>query len=446
MKTYFIILMILMMSIFCFAQETISLEDVRNLALANSRTLAEINLSLQSSALDEKADNFKYLPSLSLGASASASLWGDQSIIDSFDAGANLSITESITIWNGGRNTLLKEITNIATERTRQEALAAYFSVLDAADKAYYRVLETQASLDLANLSLENSAMALSIAEIRRESGMLNITDLLQAQADYESRKTSVNQAKGNLSLALASLKSITKLSELPNLQTIDFANYNSLIEKLSQFSDEAMNNLFAELRKVLSAKNPDYSIAALSLQSAEQNLNLASKDYYPSVSASVSTGLGYTYKNGFDLSDSRVTLSASIPLDFWATANSVQKEKIAQQRSLLGYEDTQTQFDIDVQTGILNCITQAGTVISSQKTLEYTEKNYESVLELYRLSQKSVSELATASTSLSSTRNQLINAQYSFLSCLSVIRSLGAFESDQDVIDFLSENQVSKK
>jgi outer membrane protein TolC len=443
MKKIFAVSMFFCIMINCFAQETISLEDVRNLALENSRALAEINLSLQSAALDEKADNFKYLPSLSLGGSASASLWGNQSILDSFDAGVNFNITESVTIWNGGRNTLLKEITNIATERTRKEALAAYFSVLDSADKAYYRVLETQASLELANLSLENSAMALSIAEIRRQSGMLNITDLLQAQADYESKKTSVNQAKGNLSLALASLKSITKIPELPNLQTIDFTNYKSLIEKLSLLSDESMNNLFVELRQILSEKNPDFSIAALSLQSAEQSLNLATKDYYPNVSASVSTGIGYTYKNGLDLSDGRVTLSASIPLDFWVTANNIQKEKIAQQRSLLSYEDTQNQFDIDVQTGILNCITQAGTVISSQKTLEYTEKNYESVLELYRLSQNSISELATASALLSSTRNQLINAQYSFLSNLSVIRSLGAFESDQEVIDFLMNTSM---
>ncbi len=164
----------------------------------------------------------------------------------------------------------------------------------------------------------------------------------------------------------------------------------------------------------------------------------VAIKEYFPSVSAGFSTGLDYSYKNGFNLSDGRVSINASIPLDFWATANSVQKSKIAQQQSALDFEDTINRFDISVQTGILDCIAQAATVISSQKALEYAEKHYESIWELYRLSQNSISDLSNASILVNSNRNQLISAQYNFLSRLSEIRSLGAFENDQDVIDLL--------
>jgi outer membrane protein TolC len=320
------------------------------------------------------------------------------------------------------------------------QALSEYFSVLDSADEAYYSVLLAQASLDSANLSLENSALALSIAEIHREGGMLNAADLLQAQADYESKKTSLNQSKRDVSLALAKLKSITRLSSIPNLEAIDFSNYESLIGKLSIISDEELNGIQAELWKILSANNPSLSQAALTLQRADYNTNLATKDFFPSVSASLSTGLNYDIRNDvFDISDGRVSLSASIPLDFWVAHNAVQNRKIAQQQSILDYEETESNLDISVQTGILDCIAQAATVISSQKALEYAEKHYENVFELYRLSQNSVSDLADASALVSSNRNQLIRAQYSFLSSLSTIRSLGAFETDQQVINLLS-------
>ncbi len=441
MKKIFTLLIAFGLCAACFSQETLTLEEVREMVLSHSRSLSKIYLSIQSSVLNEKAEMFDYLPSLSLGASASTSLWGERSIQDSFDAEVTLRLDETIPIWNGGKNSVLKEINKIATAITRTEALSEYFSVLDSADEAYYGVLETEASLDLANTSLENSALALSIAEIRYEGGMINITELLQAQADHESKKTSLNQARRDHSLALAKLKSITRLSVIPNLQSIDFTAYEHLIEELSLSSDEAIQNMYTELWKILSANNPNFSRAALTLQRAGQNVDLASRDYLPSISASLSTGLGYSYRNGFDLSDGRISISASIPLDFWVTQNTVQSRRIAQQQNVLDYEETLSSFDISVQTGILNCIAQAASVISSQKALAYAEKHYESVLELYQLSRNSVSDLAVAEAMVSSNRNQLIRAQYSFLQCLSVIRSLGAFESDQEVIDFLSEN-----
>ena len=55
--------------------QTISLEQVRVLALANSRSLAKTDLAVQSAALEERARIFSNLPSLSAGASASMSLW-----------------------------------------------------------------------------------------------------------------------------------------------------------------------------------------------------------------------------------------------------------------------------------------------------------------------------------------------------------------------------------
>jgi hypothetical protein len=51
--------------------------------------------------------------------------------------------------------------------------------------------------------------------------------------------------------------------------------------------------------------------------------------------------------------------------------------------------------------------------------------------MELYRLSQNSVSDLSAASALVSNSRVQLIRSQYGFLRVLSTLRSLGGFDSE---------------
>ncbi|MDR2783231.1 MAG: TolC family protein, partial [Treponema sp.] len=81
----------------------LSLERIRLLALANSRSLARYNLAIESSLLDEKARNFTYLPSLSLTGAASMKLWdtGGGAMLDSLGAGAALEISETLPLYDG---------------------------------------------------------------------------------------------------------------------------------------------------------------------------------------------------------------------------------------------------------------------------------------------------------------------------------------------------------
>jgi outer membrane protein TolC len=63
--------------------------------------------------------------------------------------------------------------------------------------------------------------------------------------------------------------------------------------------------------------------------------------------------------------------------------------------------------------------------------------------MERYRLSQSSVSDLSDASALASSSRVQLIRAQYGFLQSLSKLRSLGAIDDEEKLMKVLSENTL---
>ena len=434
-KAVFLLSIIVLLGPALFA-ETITLEQVRTLALANSRSLAKYNLAIQSAALTEKARVYSNLPSLSLGASASMSLWSASNAapienpFDTFRAGASASVSQSL--FEGGKSVVQKAINEIASESARKDAQAEYYNVLDSADSAYYAVLEAAES------ALQSSIASLNIAEIRQASGMINQSDYLKALADKETQENSRNQARRALSLNTAKLKSLIGADSIPEPEQIDFSGYGDLISYLGNIPDDKADSLYNQFWNLLASANPSLAKASLASQKAEKSLSLAKRGYSPSLSASFSTGLNWTSGSGLVMSGGTLSLSASIPVEYWSIANSVEQSKIAMDSAALDYLSAGTQLETDLQTALIDTFTQAESVLSSGRSLEYAQKNFDYVQELYRLSQSSVSDLGDASSLLITSRNNLIKSRFGFLQSLSKLRSLGAIDDEGKLVKIL--------
>jgi outer membrane protein TolC len=244
----------------------------------------------------------------------------------------------------------------------------------------------------------------------------------------------------------MANLKNIAGIAETPVLATVDFSKHESLILYCTNLDENAINTLCLNLWRIMTANNPDLAKAGISMQKAEKDSELATKDYLPSVSAGASAGLGYNYQYGKSNAPSPFTgslsIKVSIPLDFWVIKNKIDKQRLSQEQTRLGYLDAVSSIYIEMQSAVLDVILQAGTVVSSRRAYEYAQKHFEYIQELYRLYQKSLSEYYDASNQAHANLNRCIEAQYDFLLALSKIRSLGAFEGDEDVYAFLLEKQ----
>ena len=423
-----------------FAQP-ITLEQVRSLALANSRSLAKYNLSIQGNKLDERSQLYTMLPTLSADYSASVNYlqdWKFVNPVDTFDSSARLSVTQ--IIFAGGKNLIQQAISELSSESTRKDAQAEYFNVLNSADNAYYAVLEAAATLEAAESALESAVSNLAIAEIRQANGMINQSDYLKALADNETKVNSRNQARRNLSLNMTKLKSLIGASGNPQPEQIDFSGYEDLIQRLGSISDGDAGALYDSFWQILSKANPSLAKAALNNQKAEKNLSLTKRDPAPKLSATIFTGsIGYSAVTGFGkTSRGGVALTGTIPLDFWVFADRIEKSKIAVESAKLDYISTETQLETDLQSALINSFTQAEAVLSSRRSLAYTQKNFEFVQERYRLSQSSVSDLGDASSLLITSRNNLIKANFGFLQSLSTLRSLGVIDDEQKLVNIL--------
>ncbi len=212
MKKKLLICGLFLLAAFTVFSQTVNLEQARALALANSRSLAKYNLAIRSSVLDERSQLYTMLPSVSAGYSASMNYmnknWEFVNPVDTLNTGFDVAITQKI--FEGGKSFIQKAISAIATESVRKEALAEYFSVLDAADNAYYAALEAAATLEAEEASLRNALASLAVAEIRQSSGMINRGDFLKALADKEARENARDQARRSLSLSRMKLKALT--------------------------------------------------------------------------------------------------------------------------------------------------------------------------------------------------------------------------------------------
>ncbi|MCL2294291.1 MAG: TolC family protein [Spirochaetes bacterium] len=442
LKISIIIILLICAGAFCppesSAGNIYNLDQIRALALSNSRVLSRLNLSIDSSILNERATRYENLPSLSVGASVDGNLWGgDTHITDNYDARATVTLSQQI--WDGGRNSVLSSINRLSTEIARKEALQEFFNVLASADAAYYGVLEAQAALAAANSLLEVSKLGLAIAEIRREGGFISIGDYLQAVAENEAKKAEHSLARRDLALSLARLKAITGLREIGGLEAINFEIFEPAIHKLSQLTDNEIDNVISAFREKVFANNPLLASSVLSSRRAERGVNLAQRDYFPSINLGISAGLVYNNIHGRETAPGRITISGRVPLDVWVIRNNVNNRRITQQQALLDQHQTELLLDIEIQAGILNCIAQASSVISSRKALNYAEKQLENRMELYRLASASISELSDAMALVSSSQNRYIRAKYNFLLTLSVIRSLGGFDCELHVLEMMT-------
>ena len=418
----------------------LSLEQARVLTLANSRNVALSNLAVRNAILEERTALYAMLPSLSMDAGGSVSLWnargGTAKIADTLGANGGFSVSQGI--FRGGKGLVQRAINAIGSGMARQDAQAAYFDALTAADDAFFGALEAAASLEAAESSLETAALSLSIAETRFQNNMTGRGDYLAALAEKESKENERNRARRDLALSREKLKTLTGLPALPELEAADFERGGALLSALAGISDDGIDALTRRLQEAVYANNPSLVRARLAGVQAEKGLSLAKRDYAPSLSASFSTGLTWDRAGGLRYASGRFSLSGSVPLDFHVIANNVEKKKIARDSAALNYLEAESLLGLETGAALLDAAAQAGSVLSAGRACEYAEEHFSLALELFRLSQSSVSELSDAAALLQSNRTALIRSRYGFLRSLSALRSLGAFASDAELAALL--------
>jgi outer membrane protein len=430
------------------AEDALTRARAREAALTSSSELKKVNLSVISSKLDNTSFYFQYLPSLNANVSASLpfleppSQSGDEALIDKLTASAGAGVTEKITLFDGGKTKITKDLLNLQTAQLEYQQIAAIYTILDNTDAAFYTCLEAQAALEAAKINVEIVSTAEAGSTIKYDNGLLSRSDYLRAVAEKTAGENSVIEAQRNLMLAKLRLVNITGLKKIEALEKIDFSLYENFVKKLSVLNDEDIEHIYNSVLEIFYIKNPGQKQAALTLARAEKNLSSSKRDFFPTLSASATVDLSYSLIDK-DLTDplsysGRFSLTASLPLDFWVTLNNIKKQELSLESARLDYQSSLDDFNIEIRSALYDLTLSARGVFASSTSEEYAGLRLATSRELFNLGSASLSELLDASAAYTAQVNAKIKAEFNFYRNLSKMRSLCVIENEEDLFQFL--------
>jgi Outer membrane protein len=412
------------------ADTSLSLAEARASALAKSAAVRKYTLAVQEASLVKQAQQYQALPSLDAAGSAAYDVPGTSS--SGITASADLSA--GATVFDGGKNMMLSKKYDYALQGARADLRAGRITVIGSVDSAFYAVLEDKASLEAAESDLAAAKLRLDIAQVKAEAGTLSKFDLLETQSEIASYQAAADKARTALVSARAKLASLTGCPVTVQPAPVDFSTYGVLIQQLGTLDSGQLDAFASSLVSSARTNSPSYSAYILAAKEADRTLAAAKAAVLPKLSASLSGKL--SAEAGELVTSAGVTLSASVDLDAWTLANTVKQAENLYDQAQTDTAGQGETLDLDVTQAVYSWISAAVAIPSCVTALDYAKTNYENVLEKFKLSSATNSDVSTAQALVRTDENALISARYSFLSSLSTLRGLVGIEDDSGIIN----------
>ncbi|TQI82312.1 outer membrane protein [Serratia fonticola] len=379
----------------------------------------ESNPDLRKSAADRDAAYEKInearsplLPQLGLSAGYTyTNGFRDNSNSNSNSTTGSLGLTQTIFDMSKWRALTLQEkaagITDVTFQTSAQQLIldtaTAYFNVLQAIDALSY----TQANKQAVYRTLDQTTQRFNV-------GLVAITDVQNARANYDTVLANEVTARNNLDNAVEVLRQITGTfyPELASLNT----------DKFSTKRPDAVNNLLKEAE----SRNLSLLSARLSQDLAREQIRSAQTGYMPTVNLNASTGLTNSRYSGSNNpqrgndainGQNQVGVSVNLPLYSGGATNSQVQQ--AQYNFVGASEQLESAHRSVVQTvrssfnnvsaSISSISAYKQAVISAQSSLDATEAGYE-------VGTRTIVDVLDATTTLYNAKQQLSSARYSYL------------------------------
>ncbi|EJB4775871.1 outer membrane channel protein TolC [Salmonella enterica] len=416
------------------------------------------NPELRKSAADRDAAFEKInearsplLPQLGLGADYTYSNgYRDANGINSNETSASLQLTQTLFDMSKWRGLTLQEkaagIQDV-TYQTDQQTLIlntanAYFKVLNAIDVLSY----TQAQKEAIYRQLDQTTQRFNV-------GLVAITDVQNARAQYDTVLANEVTARNNLDNAVEELRQVTG-NYYPELASLN-------VEHFKTDKPKAVNALLKE------AENRNLSLlqARLSQDLAREQIRQAQDGHLPTLNLTASTGISDTsysgsktnsaqYETGIsdtsysgsktnsaqyddsNMGQNKIGLNFSLPLYQGGMVNSQVKQ--AQYNFVGASEQLESAHRSVVQTvrssfnninasiSSINAYKQA--VVSAQSSLDAMEAGYS-------VGTRTIVDVLDATTTLYDAKQQLANARYTYLiNQLNIKYALGTL-NEQDLL-----------
>ncbi|MEQ9849497.1 MULTISPECIES: outer membrane channel protein TolC [Pectobacterium] len=336
----------------------------------------------------------------------------DSNGVNNNEKSATLQLTQTLFDMSKWRALTLQEkqagIEDVTYQTAQQNLMlntaTAYFNVLRAIDSLSYINAQKQAIYR----QLDQTTQRFNV-------GLVAITDVQNARAQYDSVLANEVLTRNTLDNALESLRQITG-NFYPQLAGLN-------IERFSTQKPEAVNNLLKEAEN----RNLNLLSARLSQDLAREQIRSAETGYMPTLDLTASTGVSDTRYSGSrtnsgnfndtDAGQHRVGINFTLPLYSGGATNSQVKQAQHSYVSASELLESAHRSVIQIVRSSFNNISASISSINAYKQAEVSAQSSLDAMEAgYQVGTRTIVDVLDATTTLYNAKQQLSSARYDYL------------------------------
>ena len=325
------------------------------------------------------------------------------------------------------------------TARQSDSAYAAEQQALILRDAtAYFEVLRAQDNLEFVRAEKAAVARQLEQTKQRFEVGLSAITDVHDAQAQYDGVLADDVLAENDLTNSYEGLREITG-QEHSNLSILDTDRFSA-----SKSSESAV-----ALVEQAEQKNLSLLAARISQDVAKDNISLASSGHLPSLTLDGSYALSDQSNSTQDYDQDNLNIGLNLVVPLYTGGNTTSLTKQAEYNYVAASEDLEATYrsvvkdvrafnnNITASIGALRAYEQS--VVSAQSALEATEAGFD-------VGTRTIVDVLDSTRRLYDANKNLSDARYNYiLSVLQLRQAVGTL-SEQDIVDVNAGLKVASK
>ncbi len=307
------------------------------------------------------------------------------------------------TIFDFGKTSSQVEVQKNTAEASVFETENITKEVIFNVKKAYYSLLRAKKQRDLAMEIVKQYEHHLAQAKALYEVGTKPKIDVTKAEVDLSNSKLNLIKAENGVKIAKVALDNAMGIPEAPDYDIKDSFEINKIVLSLEEALQRAYEN------------RSDLKSLREKLQSAKVSVELAKKDYYPTLTGKVTYSIprtGSFYEE--DKWDASVTLSVPLFSGF-STVYKVQEAKANFESAKYNEESLRQRIYMEVKEAYLNIIEAEERIKTAEIALRQAKENLELARNRYAVGLGSSVEMTDSMASYANSNFEYIQALYDY-------------------------------
>lgn len=356
--------------------------------------------------------------------------------------GASIDLTQSL--YNG---TYWQEADIAEKQATQYAAIYGYAAqnLLYRASEAYFNVLRADEAVQSVKANKRAVERQLEQTKQRYEVGLIAITDVHEAQAEYDRTVADQITAENTLANNYYLLRELTG----EDVKQVAYLNTETFRPQSLEGDVKGWRNKALEHNLLLHADR-------IAKELAKMNIKLAEKGHGPIIDFTASLGYDdYDYddssssSSSYDATSATFGLTLDVPIYTGGAINSRVKQAqysyvMASQDLVETFRDTDAQINSgfnNVQASVSSIKAYEQTVVSSKSALDAAEASFE-------VGTRTIVDVLDATRNLYESENLLANARYDYIINMIQLKLSAGTLTEQDIFDIsagLTETPVAR-